>query len=162
MNRLAQQSGVSRAMISKIERGEAQPSAMLLGRLSGALGLTLTELIASAEGVAERVSRRADQNVWIDPDTGYVRRAVSPPSSTDLQLIEVELPPGARVPMPVEAYLFIDQQMWVLDGRLRFHEGDEVHELDAGDCLQLGEPRACVFVNPTDSPCRYLVALRKR
>ena len=46
---LAERSGVSRAMIAKIERAEAQPTAALLGRLSGALGLTLSELIARAE-----------------------------------------------------------------------------------------------------------------
>jgi uncharacterized cupin superfamily protein len=76
--------------------------------------------------------------------------------------VEVELPASARVSMPRESYLFIDQQIWVLDGHLRFIEGEQTHELDAGDCLQLGEPAACLFENPTDSPCRYLVAIRKR
>src|SRR3981189_3728363 len=42
---LAEASGVSRAMIGKIERGEVQPTAALLGRLSAALGSTLSELI---------------------------------------------------------------------------------------------------------------------
>lgn len=162
LNALAQASGVSRAMIARIERGEAQPTAALLARLSGALGLTLSELIASAEGAGERVARAETQPRWTDPDTGYVRRAVSPPASTMLQLVEVELPAGARVPMPVETYLFIDQQIWVLDGRLRFTEGVDVHDLAPGDCLQLGEPQACVFENRTSAPCRYLVALRKR
>src|SRR6266545_3641170 len=45
---LAERSGVSRAMIGKIERGEAQPTAALLGRLSAALGMTLSELVARA------------------------------------------------------------------------------------------------------------------
>ena len=57
---LAQRSGVSRAMISKIERGEAQPTAALLGRLSAALGLTLSELVARAEGDDDRLRRAAD------------------------------------------------------------------------------------------------------
>src|SRR6266478_9007342 len=43
---LAALSGVSKAMISKIERAEASPTAMLLGRLSGAFGLTLSRLLA--------------------------------------------------------------------------------------------------------------------
>jgi transcriptional regulator with XRE-family HTH domain len=162
INALAQASGVSRAMIAKIERGDVQPTAALLARLSGAFGMTLTELVASAEGVPDRLSRRERQPVWRDPETGYVRRAVSPTASLMLQLVEIELPAGARVPMPRESYLFIDQQIWVLEGRLRFIEGEEAHELSAGDCLQLGEPRACIFENPTDTVCRYLVAIRKR
>jgi transcriptional regulator with XRE-family HTH domain len=161
-NTLAQASGVSRAMIAKIERGDVQPTAALLARLSGALGMTLSELIASAEGAPDRLARRQQQPVWRDPDTRYVRRAVSPASSSMLQLVEVELPARARVPMPVESYLFIDQQIWVLEGHLRFIEGEQIHELEVGDCLQLGEPQPCVFENPGAATCRYLVAIRKR
>lgn len=158
---LAEGSGVSRAMIGKIERGDVQPTAALLCRLSAALGMTLTELIARAEGDDRRLVRAADQPVWIDPDSGYRRRAVSPPIGGPLELVEVELPGGAEVAAPAGAYAFIHQQIWVLQGRLRFLEGDEVHELDAGDCLQLGAPAPCAFVNPTARPCRYLVALAK-
>lgn len=149
-------------MIAKIERGEAQPTAALLGRLSGALGITLSELIASAEAHPNRLARRDEQSVWTDPDSGYVRRAVSPDSYSMLQLVEVELPGFARVAMPRESYLFIDQQIWVLQGSLRFTEGTQSHDLEAGDCLQLGEPEACVFENVVESACRYLVAIRKR
>ena len=157
---LAERSGVSRAMIGKIERGDAQPTASLLARLSGALGLTLSELIAQAEGETGRLARRGEQPVWTDPETGYLRRAVSP-AGGQLELVEIEMPPGAEVAVPAESYAFIHQQIWVLDGHLRFVEGDDVHELDAGDCLQLGPPRPCVFVNPTERPLRYLVALTK-
>jgi quercetin dioxygenase-like cupin family protein len=149
-------------MIAKVERAEAQPTAALLARLSGALGLTLSELVGRAELAAHRLARRAEQPVWTDPETGYVRRAVSPPAGRPLELVEVELPAGAEVPVPAESYRFIHQQIWVLDGHLRFHEGDAVHELDAGDCLQLGPPAPCAFVNPTRAGTRYLVALTRR
>lgn len=159
---LAEQAGVSRAMVGKIERGEVQPTAALLARLSGALGMTLSELVARAEGDDSRLVRAADQPVWTDPDSGYRRRAVSPAAGAPLELVEVELPAGATVPMPADSYTFIHQQIWVLDGALLFREGDVDHRLDAGDCLQLGPPAPCAFVNETDQPCRYLVALTKR
>ena len=158
---LAEASGVSRAMIGKIERGEVQPTAALLGRLSAALGSTLSELIARAEGDDRRLVRAGEQVVWTDPDTGYRRRALSPPHGGPLELVEVELPAGAHVAMPAGAYTFNHHQIWVLRGHLRFHEGEAVHELDAGDCLQLGSPAPCAYVNPTRRPCRYLVAVVK-
>jgi transcriptional regulator with XRE-family HTH domain len=158
---LAEASGVSRAMISKVERGEAQPTAALLARLSVALGLTLSELIARAEDDSSRLTRLADQPVWTDPASGYTRRAVSPPAATALELVEVELPPGGEVAYPAATYRFADHQLWVLSGHLRFIEGEQVHELDAGDCLQFGPPADCAYVNPTDTPCRYLVVLGK-
>jgi transcriptional regulator with XRE-family HTH domain len=161
VNALAERSGVSRAMIGKIERGEAQPTAVLLGRLSGALGMTLSELVARAEGAGELLRRAADQPVWTDPATGYRRRAVSPVTDGPLELVEVELPPGASVSYPADAYMFKYQQLWILEGRLHFHEGPVVHELSTGDCLQLGPPEPTTFHNPTDTDCRYLVALVK-
>lgn len=149
-------------MINKIERGEAQPTAALLNRLSGALGMTLSELIARAEGADRRLVRATDQTVWTDPETGYRRRLVSPTAGAPLELVEVELPPGARIFSPAEAYTFIHQQIWMLRGHLRFREGDIEHDLYAGDCLQLGPPTPCWFINPGTEPCGYLVALTKR
>lgn len=159
---LAARSGVSRAMISKIENGTAQPTAALLGRLSAALGMTLSELVARAEGDNQRLVRAADQPTWTDPDTGYRRRSVSPATGGPLDLVEVEFPPGAQVSYPADAYAFIHQQIWMLQGRLHFREGDTEYVLDAGDCLQLGPPAPCSFINPTGETCRYLVALTKR
>lgn len=159
---LATRSGVSRAMIGKIERGEAAPTAALLGRLSAALGMTLSELVARAEGDERRLARAADQPTWTDPGSGYRRRAVSPATGGALELVEVDLPAGAEVSFPADTYAFINQQIWVLDGHLRFREGETDHDLDPGDCLQLGPPAPCTFANPTREPCRYLVALTKR
>lgn len=159
---LAAASGVSRAMIGKIERGEVQPTAALLGRLSGALGMTLSELIAQAEDGDGRLARAADQPVWTDPVSGYTRRAVSPGAGGPLELVEVVLPPGAAVSYPAATYVFLHHQLWVLEGRLRFEEGDVVHDLDTGDCLRLGPPAPCTYRNSTKEPCRYLVALARR
>jgi transcriptional regulator with XRE-family HTH domain len=164
VNALADRSGVSRAMIGKIERGEAQPTAVLLGRLSGALGLTLSELVARAEegtSAGDLLRRAKDQPTWTDPATGYQRRAVSPITDSPLELVEVELPPGASVSYPADAYIFKYQQIWVLEGDLHFREGEVLHQLAAGDCLQLGAPAPCTFINPTASNCRYLVAIVK-
>jgi transcriptional regulator with XRE-family HTH domain len=158
---LAERSGVSKAMISKIERSEASPTATVLGRLSGAFGLPLSVLLALAEREQERVALASDQPVWRDPETGYTRRAVSPPNSL-LELIEVSLPPGVRVPYPASAFAFQHQQVWVLSGVLDFQEGTVQHHLEEGDCLLLGPPADCVFHNPGTAPTRYVVALTRR
>ncbi|WP_341716095.1 XRE family transcriptional regulator [Micromonospora sp. FIMYZ51] len=161
VNALAERSGVSRAMIAKVERGTAQPTAVLLGRLSAALGLTLSELFARTEERAPRLSRSADQHLWVDPQTGYRRRSVSPAGGA-VQLVEVDLPPGAEVAYPADAYALADHQIWVLQGHLRFQEGAVEHDLNPGDCLELGEPAPCSYRNVTDRPCRYVVILSRR
>jgi transcriptional regulator with XRE-family HTH domain len=159
---LAERSGVSKAMISKIERSEASPTATVLGRLSGAFGLPLSVLLALAERAGDRLSRAGDQPVWTDPETGYTRRAVSLPNGGLLELFEVTLPTGVRIPYPASAFAFQRQQIWLISGQLDFQEGEARHHLAPGDCLELGAPSACVFFNPGKDPARYLIALTRR
>lgn len=164
---LAAASGVSRAMISKVERAEASPTAALLGRLSGAFHLTVSTLLARAEADAgpSRIARTADQPIWTDPATGYRRRAVSPPGA-EPELVEVELPPGARVAYTASSFAFLRGQVaWVLSGRLVIEEGTGESALGPGDSLafDLVAPKGHAFRNPSASrPCRYLVALYRR
>ncbi|MFN3506104.1 MAG: helix-turn-helix domain-containing protein [Allorhizobium sp.] len=159
---LAARSAVSKAMISKVERCEASPTASVLGRLSGAFGLPLSVLLALAEREGDRVARRAQQPLWTDPETGYTRRTLSPANGGQLELLEITLPAGVKVPYPASAFSFQHQQIYVLEGELDFIEGARSHQLSAGDCLQLGAPADCVFVNESGRATRYLVALTRR
>ena len=90
-------------MISKIERGEASPTAALLGRLSAGFGLTMSQLFARIEGGGGRVLRAAEQPAWRDPATGFVRRSLSPPEGAPVELVWGEMPPGAGVAYPSES-----------------------------------------------------------
>jgi transcriptional regulator with XRE-family HTH domain len=154
-------------MISKVERAEASPTAALLGRLSGALHLTVSALLARAEADAgpSRVARADAQPLWTDPATGYRRRALSPPGA-EPELVEVTLPPGARVAYTAASFAFLRGQVaWVIAGRLVIEEGTEEARLTEGDCLafDLDTPRGHAFRNPSRSrPCRYIVALSRR
>lgn len=164
---LAAASGVSRAMISRIERGEASPTAALLGRLSGAFGLTMSTLLARAEadGDVERVSRAPDQTRWRDPETGFERRALTPPGAVP-EMVLGDLPPGARIAYPASAYTFMQgQSVWVISGRLMIDEGGEETLLEPGDCLvfDLSTPKECAFANPSPHKnAHYLVSLVRR
>jgi transcriptional regulator with XRE-family HTH domain len=160
---LAERSGVSRAMISKAERAEASPTAALLGRLCAAFGLTLSAMLARAEGLAGGAVVRAEaQPRWRDPETGYIRRAISPPGA-EPELVQVELPPGARVAYPAASYAPTrGHTIWVLEGELHFREGPQLHVLGAGDCLSLGPPADCAYENRSAAPVSYLVALSRR
>src|SRR5687768_17669758 len=77
---LAERTGVSRSMISLIERGESSPTAAVLDKLAAGLGVTLASLFAERDSKgASPLARRADQRIWCDPDSGYMRRNLSAP-----------------------------------------------------------------------------------
>jgi transcriptional regulator with XRE-family HTH domain len=158
---LAEQSGVAKASISKIERGEVSPSAVILLRLATAFGLTLAGLLLRAEGEKPRLSRAADQPLWRDPDTGYVRKQIFLRTDHPLELVQVEMPPGKRVAMPAASYTHIRQILWVQSGILAVSEGGETHILHAGDCLGFGPPSDVVLANETARPCHYIIALAR-
>jgi quercetin dioxygenase-like cupin family protein len=165
-------------MISKIERGESSPTAVVLGKLSAALQLSMPELLSPATELppvagpagwtppgggrrrAGEVRRAADVPLWRDPDTGYLRRQVSSPAFP-AAVTEVTLPPGARVPYPAGAYAFIAQLVWVLTGELTLADGRAVHVLTAGDTFELGEPATREFRNETTADCRYVVVVTR-
>lgn len=157
---LAQQSGVSRAMIHKIERGESSPTATLLARLAGSFDMSMSQLIAQSEMQSGTLLTLAQQPVWQDPETGYIRRHVSP-QQIPADLVSVELPAGVSVPMPSISYLSRRQLIWVISGELVFQEGEKTFELEEGDCLALGDPADCVFINRSERACRYAVLVLK-
>lgn len=160
LDQLADQSGVSRAMISRIERGEASPTASLLARLCSALGQSLSMFFASTEN-GEPLARRANQPVWQDPETGYRRRAVSPPGTgSRVDVVEVEFPPGAKVrfaSQPASRQQW--QHVWLFEGQMEITVGNTVHRLEAGDCMHMNIGDVHAFHNPTQNIARYGVII---
>jgi transcriptional regulator with XRE-family HTH domain len=167
---LAARSGVSRAMISKIERGEASPTAALLGRLSAAFELTLSQLFAAPDdqaphhqpgpGAESGIARVEDQPVWRDPETGFLRRSLSPPGPGLLELVWGELPPETEIAYPAASLAFIaEQQLVVIGGELSIVLGLAVHALGPGDCLRFGRAEAVTFRNSGAARCRYVIAV---
>ena len=158
---LAERSGVSRSMISLIERGESSATAVLLERLATGLNIPLASLFDAPDQNSQPVSRRADQPRWRDPGSGYLRQNVSPSGvASPIQIVEVEFPRGARVAFDTGARdVRQHQQVWVLEGSIDVSVGDERHELHKGDCLAFVLDRPVAFHNRTRKVARYAVVI---
>jgi transcriptional regulator with XRE-family HTH domain len=164
LDALATASGVSRSMISLIERGESTPTAVVLEKLAGGLGVTLASLFDAPQAAcaaAAPIARRADQPQWRDPASGYRRRNVSPPGVPQpMQIVEVEFPPRGRVAFETGGRdLRVYQQVWVLAGAIDVTVGDDRYRLREGDCLAMQLDRPTMFHNPTRKPTRYAVVI---
>lgn len=164
LEELAGRSGVSRAMISKIERAETSASAVVLTRLATGLGVSLPNLlgftVAGPARPASPVSHRKDQARWRDPDTGYQRRTLTPPDiSQPMKLSEISFPPQARVAFEAATDgAAACQQIWMLSGEMQVRIGDRHHRLVTGDCLALVLDQPVQLHNPGTSTARYLLA----
>jgi transcriptional regulator with XRE-family HTH domain len=158
---LAQRCGVSRSMISLIERGRSSPTAVILEKLATGLNVSLASLFDAPAAPPNPLSRLADQLSWRDPESGYVRRNVSPSGvASPIQIVEVSFPAGARVAYETGARdPRVHQQVWVLEGTIEVTVGAERHRLRAGDCLAMVLDRPLTYHNPTRKAARYAVVL---
>ncbi|MBV9566779.1 MAG: helix-turn-helix transcriptional regulator [Hyphomicrobiales bacterium] len=159
---LADRSGVSKAMIARVERAQSSATAALLGRLCAALGVRLSSVIEAADRPTEPLSRYRDQPTWRDPKTGYLRRQVSPPeASSGIEITSVTLPPGKRVAFRAWTANAYRQQILMLAGKLHLRTGHKGFVLSKGDCLDFDVLRANVFENRGKTFARYLIIIRK-
>ena len=162
---LASKSGVSRSMISVIERGESSPTAVVLEKLAAGLGVMLASLFdapaATSPVSRSPVARRDEQLQWRDPASGYLRRNISPSGVPQpMQIVEVHFPAGGRVAFENGGRdVRVHQQVWVLDGAIDVTLGTERHRLREGDCLAMQLGRPTMFHNPTRKPARYAVVI---
>jgi transcriptional regulator with XRE-family HTH domain len=164
LDALAGKSGVSRSMISLIERGESSPTAVVLEKLAAGLGVPLASLFdapAAAQDARGPVARREDQPQWQDPASGYLRRNVSPPGVPQpMRIVEVHFPPGGRVAFETGGRdVRVHQQVWVLEGAIDVTVGEDRYRLREGDCLAMQLDRPTMFHNPTRKPARYAVVI---
>jgi transcriptional regulator with XRE-family HTH domain len=158
LDSLAERADVSRAMLSRIERGESSPTAQLMNKVCGGLGITLSTLFAETAAPASPLSRREAQPAWRDPASRYLRREVSP-SGSSIDIVEVEFPARRSVAFDNMRMPGIEQYIWVLDGRLEMEVAGETFRLAQGDCLRMHLDQPLVFRNPTRRQIRYAVII---
>jgi transcriptional regulator with XRE-family HTH domain len=161
LDALAAKCDVSRSMISLVERGESSPTAVVLEKIATGLRVPLATLFEDSSAQASPVSRRGDRTPWRDPQSGYVRRNISPANfPSPIQIVEIVLPAGARVAYETGARdVSIHQQIWVQEGTVEVTLGRVTHRLAEDDCLAMRLDAPTAFRNRTRRPARYLVII---
>ena len=160
LDALAHRTGISRATLSRVERAELSPTAAMLGKLCTVYGWTLSRLMAEAETRPPNLLPAADQTEWKDPESGYRRRAVSPPApGLRGELVEVRIPAGASVSFDASPVPGLEHHLWMLEGSLTLEVEGSTFRVRAGDCLRY------VLVGPTrfkatgKREARYVIAM---
>jgi len=161
LDALAAKCDVSRSMISLVERGESSPTAVVLEKIATGLRVPLATLFEDSGAPVDPVSRREDRTPWRDPQSGYVRRNISPANfPSPIQIVEIVLPAGAQVAYETGVRdVSIDQQIWVQEGSVEVTLGRVTHRLGEDDCLAMRLDAPTAFRNRTRKPARYLVII---
>ncbi len=157
---LAEKSGVSRAMISKLERGEKNPTLVIAAKLAEGLEVTLSQL-AGMEGRREVVVVPKGRRMTMqDPETGFERQLLSPSfAGRGLEFVRNVIPEGATSgefpphKKGVEEYIVVER------GRMRAVLYGEEYVLEEGDSLYFEADVAHRFDNVGEGECSYYLVI---
>lgn len=160
LEKLSALSGVSRSMISKIERGETVPSTGTLSHLAEALGTTFSQLMAQPVEREFVVIPAARQPILRDEVSGYTRRCISPVlPGRGIDWVLNTLPPSGTTGEFVAHRRGVEEYIYVLSGQLKASVGDRSTVLDAHDALYFEADESHVFTNVGDDVCEYFLII---
>lgn len=158
LGQLAERSGVSKAMIAKVEAEISSPTAGLLGRLCAGLGVTLSSLMNSVEAAGSTYFPAHGQPSWRDPETGLERTLVAAVSErSNVEIARLTLPAGTMVEYALVPERPMRQHIYMLAGSVTFTIGGESTVLSPGDCLFAVIDRPTRFEVPATTAAEYLV-----
>jgi mannose-6-phosphate isomerase-like protein (cupin superfamily) len=154
--------------LSRLERGERQPSIGVLLRLARSYGLPLGQLAGEEPTAASRVFRGSAAPLHDGPDGKYA--AMSGIAGANLmEAIRLELPGGARTSRA--ARHGGEERLLVGSGRLGVEIGPETFDLDVGDAVHFSartphrlhnqeDATAIIFIVTSGSPTSVVSAHR--
>ncbi|MBL8126838.1 MAG: helix-turn-helix transcriptional regulator [Chloroflexia bacterium] len=159
LDEAAQRCGVSRSMLSAVERGEKTPSVLVVHRIAVGLGSNITRLLGEEQGAPVVVLRRAAQDVARDP-SGWERRNLAPAQpDVAFEFMRTTIPPGVNAgefpphPTGSREYVAVEQ------GRLRLTVAGTAFLLETGDSIAYHGDCWHAFANPGPGDCVYYLAL---
>lgn len=163
LEELAGLSGVSRAMISKLERGEKNPTLVVAARLAEGLGITLSRLSGVEERHEVTIMPRRRRMVMRDPETGFERQLLSPDfAGSGVEFVRCEIPAGSTSGEIGPHRSGAEEQIVVERGSLRATlDGDE-YLLGEGDAMFFEADIPHHFDNPGEEECTFYLIISTR
>ena len=152
--------GISRATLSRLEKAEVSPTATVLGRLCAAFGLTMSRLIAMVESEFTSLITQHDQTVWTDPETGFIRRSISPPAQTLVgEVLKCEIPSAQTIEYKKPPRSGLEHHLILLSGFLTLTVDGNTHDLRPGDCLRYQLFGESTFRTSDHSGAEYILCI---
>ena len=160
LEELAGVSGVSRAMISKLERGEKNPTLVIAARLAEGLGVSLSRLAGVEERREIVVVPKERRTVLRDPQTGFERQSLSPTfAGRGVEFLRNVVPEGSTSGDFPPHRKGVEEHIVVESGELQATLGGEKYLLREGDALYFAADVPHRFDNVGRGECAYYLVI---
>jgi transcriptional regulator with XRE-family HTH domain len=162
LDQISKLSGVSRAMLSKVERGEKSPTIGVAKRIAHALGTSFSAL-AGDEGATRRafaLVRKEQRQVFRDPETGFERYLLSPlMPGMPVEVVLHHLPPKTSTGKLPPYHTGVTKHVLALKGRVIVGVENVETLLEEGDSLYFEADVEHWFENRTARPSEYYLVI---
>ncbi len=160
LDELAGRSGVSRAMISKLERGEKNPTLVIAARLAEGLGVSLSRLAGVEERREVVLVPKERRMVLRDPETGFERQSLSPTfAGRGVEFLRNIVPEGSTSGDFPAHRKGVEEHIVVEKGELKATLGGEEYLLREGDALYFEADVPHRFDNAGRGECTYYLVI---
>ena len=131
---LANASGVSRSMLSQIERDQANPTLAVTLRIARAFGFTLSDLLENPGASSSVTVIRAEDHTYHYRSDAHCRiRTLSPLNlEKDVEFYEVQLKPGGAL-RSAPHFEGTREFLTVQKGQVRVESAEDAETLNPGD-----------------------------
>jgi transcriptional regulator with XRE-family HTH domain len=158
LDNVAELTGVSKAMLGQIERGDSNPTISVLWRIVGGLGISFTTLIEEADADVTVVSPE-EVEPFVEEDGAYRAHPLFPYNlRTKFETYLVTLEPGCEHASEphndgVEEYIFVHR------GVLELGFGDDVHRIPAGSSVRFSANRPHRYRNASAEAAQFYTVI---
>lgn len=160
MSALARQIGISKSLISQVERGEVLPSLTTLDKLATALNVPISKLfnievdMSDEENILVRESKRKIVTI---PGSQNSYHILSPSMHSDTEFLCIEYPPGGGRDKPDIFSHEGTEHFYVLEGTLEFHVNDHMYIINRGDSGVFDSSHSHYFINNTNEMAKIII-----
>jgi transcriptional regulator with XRE-family HTH domain len=162
LQQMSLRAGVSRSLISKIERNEVQPSLNVAVRLANALGTTLPEMLRYDEYARVIKLSRREQAVIRNTEQGWERRILSPSfHGATVQVSRLVLSPRVKLGSFPAHPKGSEEHIIVTAGKLQVKLDGTAVVLEAGDSLFFEADRKHLLENTSHGKTEFFVVIKK-
>jgi XRE family transcriptional regulator, regulator of sulfur utilization len=156
---LAARAGVSRSMLSAVERGAKAPTVLVLDRIATGLGTSIARLLGEERSARVVVLRRQEQDVGRDA-SGWERRILSPVlRGVEFEFMRTTIPPGVDAGEFTPHAAGSREYLAMERGALRLVLDGVPYLLRAGDSVYYAGDCTHAFANLGDTACVYYLVM---
>jgi transcriptional regulator with XRE-family HTH domain len=162
LDQVANRAGVSRSMLSAVERGAKVPTVLVLDRIATALDSSIARLLGEQRSARVIVLHKEEQDLARDP-SGWERRILSPVlPGVEFEFMRTTIGPGVDAGAFSPHATGSREYVAIESGTLLLTVDGTPHTLHAGDSIYYAGDCIHSFVNPGKKPCVYYLAMDVR